>query len=80
MDRQRRRDLKRQIRRAYKIHRIVETLPARYRDIIQVAVAEKTDWNKMQETYYYSERQMRNILNEALEEMDRRIREDEKPG
>lgn len=80
MDRQRRRDLKRQIRRAYKIHGIVETLPARYRDIIRATVAEKTDWNRMQETYYYSERQMRNILNEALEEMDRRIRADEKPS
>lgn len=33
----------------------------------------------MQETYYYSERQMRNILNEALEEVDRRLRDGEKP-
>ena len=79
MDRQRRRDLKRQIRRAFTVYRIVETLPARYRDIIQATVTTKTDWNKMQETYYYSERQMRNILNEALEEVDRRLRDGEKP-
>ena len=78
MDRQRRRDLKRQIRRAYRIQKIVETLPKRYRDIILGNVVRKTDWNKMQETYYYSERQVRNILNEALEEVSRRMQEEEK--
>ena len=79
MDRQNRRELKREIRRAYKIHRIVETMPQRYRDVILEVLIRKTDWNKIQERYYYSERRMRDILNEALEEVRRRIEAGEKP-
>lgn len=77
MDRKQRRELKRKIQWAYKIHRIVETMPKRYRDMILGSVVEKTDWNTMQEMYYYSERQMRNILNDALEEFQRRLQERE---
>lgn len=80
MDRKQRGELKRKIRLAYKIHRIVETMPKRYRDMILEIVVKKTDWNKMQENYYYSERQMRNTLNDALEEVSRRIREGKNKG
>lgn len=73
MDRRTRQELKREIRRAYKIHRIVESLPQRYRDVILEILIRKTDWNKMQEMYYYSERRMREVLNEALEEVERRM-------
>ena len=73
MDRRTRRELKREIRRAYKIHRIVESLPQRYRDVILEILIRKTNWNKMQEMYYYSERRMREVLNEALEEVERRM-------
>lgn len=78
MDRRERKKLKQQIRRAFYLTGIVEELPVRYRDIILAAVTTKTDWNRMQEKYYYSERQMRNILNEALEEVRRQMQEREK--
>ncbi len=87
MDKQERRKLKRKIRSAYskenpdrKIQQIVEGMPKRYRDMLLSKIVEKSDWNKMQETYYYSERQLRNIMNEALEEFRRRMLDQKTTG
>lgn len=75
MNRKQRRELGRKIRQAYRIQLVVETLPLRYREMILGKIVRGKDWNKMQENCYYSERQMRNILNEALDEVGRRLSE-----
>lgn len=73
MDRQGRTKLKHEIRKAYKIHRIIDGLPKRYRDMILDCVIYNKNRYKIQEKYHYSERQCRNILNEALEETGKRL-------
>lgn len=75
MTRKQRRELGRKIRQAYRIYSTVETLPMRYREMIREKIVRGKDWNRMQENCYYSERQMRNILNEALDEVGRRLSE-----
>lgn len=79
MNRKQRREISRKIRQAYRITRTVETLPMRYREMVLEKIVRGKDWNKMQENCYYSERQMRNILNEALDEVGRRLSEGENP-
>lgn len=82
MERQKKREFQAKIRSKYpkdeNLRRIIDALPKRYRDMILERVIQKTDWNKMQEKYYYSERQMRNILDEALEELHRRLKNGKK--
>lgn len=51
----------------------------RYREMVLEKIVRGKDWNKMQENCYYSERQMRNILNEALDEVGRRLSEGGNP-
>lgn len=78
MNRQQRAKLKKEIRKAYKIHSIIDELPKRYRDVILDGIIHGRNWYEMQEKYHYSERQLRNNLNEALEELNRRISPSEK--
>lgn len=78
MDRQQRMKLKHEIRRAYKICGIIDGLPKRYRDMILECVVSNQGWNKIQEKCHYSERQGRNILNDALEETQKRLSSAEK--
>lgn len=78
MDRNQRQKLKREIRRAYKIHTAIDDLPKRYRDVVLDGIIHGRNWHEMQEKYHYSERQIRNNLNEALEELNRRISPPEK--
>lgn len=73
MDRRQRAELKRELRKAYKIYYIVNGLPKRYRDMILDCVISNKNRYKIQEKYHYSERQCRNILNEALEETKKRL-------
>ena len=47
--------------------------------MIQCRILEKMSWEQFEETHYYSERQGRNQLNEALEMLDRELRKREKP-
>lgn len=68
MDRRQRAELKREIRKAYKIYGIIEGLPKRHRDMILDCVIYNKNQYKIQEKYHYSERQCRNIMNEALDE------------
>lgn len=77
--------MKERVRRAYspenpdpEIQRAVEALPKRHRDVIQARLASGTDWNRMEEIYYYSERRMRDIMNEGLDELERRLNSTEK--
>ena len=55
------------------IQRMVEALPRRYREVILDKIEGKK-WSELEEIYYYSERRLRELLNEGLEELERRLK------
>ena len=56
------------------IQAVVETLPRRYREVILDKIVDESKWSELEEIYYYSERRLRELLNEGLEELDRRLK------
>ena len=63
-----------------RIFRIISGMPRRYQEVISCRILRKMSWAQFEETHYYSERQGRNHLNEALEMLDRELRKGKKPG
>lgn len=79
MNRAERQALKWEIRQTYQarertpLRELIESLPRRYRDLLEDKYLRRLKWDEMQDRHYYSEGQMRNILNAALEELRRRL-------
>ena len=80
MELQERRRFEQIIREAYSgetpnsaLQEIVETLPKRYRDVIQCRVIEGLSWFDVQDRLFYTERRGRDILIEAIAEVQRRM-------
>lgn len=57
------------------IRAILEKMPARYSKVVRGRILQGEKWSRLEEKYYYSERQMRNILSEAIGLMGRKILE-----
>lgn len=56
-----------------KICLLVESLPKRYFDFVIGRIVQGKKWSQMEREYFYSERRMRSLLNEAMDMLEKKI-------
>lgn len=57
------------------IRKLVNSYPDKQKQILFDRILKRCSWSVMQDSHHYTERQLRNILNAALDEIGCRVEE-----